>query len=67
MQIDTSKPRPAGVYDGLLGGKDNYPVDQRVGETLPEQSRAILSEEAFVHLPWAKLLPYGNGKLVLRS
>ncbi|WP_443070701.1 SAM-dependent methyltransferase [Streptomyces sp. NBC_01601] len=39
MHIDTSKPHPARVYDWLLGGKDNYPVDQRIGETLPEQSR----------------------------
>ncbi|WP_345961833.1 SAM-dependent methyltransferase [Streptomyces sp. BRB040] len=37
--IDTSKPHPARVYDWLLGGKDNYPVDQRVGETLPEEAR----------------------------
>ncbi|WTF16586.1 SAM-dependent methyltransferase [Streptomyces sp. NBC_01601] len=39
VHIDTSKPHPARVYDWLLGGKDNYPVDQRIGETLPEQSR----------------------------
>ena len=30
-RIDTSKPHPARVYDWLLGGKDNYPVDQAVG------------------------------------
>jgi hypothetical protein len=39
MRIDTGKPHPARVYDWLLGGKDNYPVDQRVGETLPPQAR----------------------------
>lgn len=38
-RIDTSKPHPARVYDWLLGGKDNYPVDRRVGETLPPQAR----------------------------
>ncbi|WP_030187125.1 SAM-dependent methyltransferase [Streptomyces sp. NRRL S-813] len=27
-RIDTSKPHPARVYDALLGGKDNYPVDR---------------------------------------
>ncbi|MEV8333851.1 SAM-dependent methyltransferase [Streptomyces niveus] len=34
-QIDTSKPHPARVYDWLLGGKDNYPVDQALGKSLP--------------------------------
>ncbi|MFB7914674.1 SAM-dependent methyltransferase [Streptomyces sp. NPDC056061] len=38
-RIDTSRPHPARVYDWLLGGKDNYPVDQQVGETLPEAAR----------------------------
>ena len=37
--IDTSKPHPARVYDWLLGGKDNYPVDQKVGEALPAETR----------------------------
>ena len=27
-RIDTTKPHPARVYDVLLGGKDNYPVDR---------------------------------------
>ncbi|MEU3183970.1 SAM-dependent methyltransferase [Streptomyces sp. NPDC006923] len=38
-QIDTSKPHPARVYDWLLGGKDNYPVDQEVGEKLPPEAK----------------------------
>ncbi|MEU6659959.1 SAM-dependent methyltransferase [Streptomyces sp. NPDC046821] len=38
--IDTSKPHPARVYDWLLGGKDNYPVDQAMGEKLPGEARA---------------------------
>lgn len=29
--IDTSRPHPARVYDWYLGGKDNYPADQRLG------------------------------------
>ncbi|MGW2230351.1 SAM-dependent methyltransferase [Streptomyces formicae] len=32
--IDTSKPHPARIYDYLLGGKDNYEVDQRAGDEL---------------------------------
>ncbi|MGV9241065.1 SAM-dependent methyltransferase, partial [Streptomyces nigra] len=31
VQIDTSRAHPARVYDWLLGGKDNYPVDEAVG------------------------------------
>ncbi|MGP4048941.1 SAM-dependent methyltransferase [Streptomyces sp. 2A115] len=31
QRIDTSKPHPARVYDWLLGGKDNYPVDEELG------------------------------------
>ena len=37
--IDTSKAHPARVYDWLLGGKDNYPVDEAVGEKLPPEAR----------------------------
>jgi hypothetical protein len=49
-QIDTSKPHPARVYDWLLGGKDNYPVDQQVGETLPEEARGNAARNrAFMH------------------
>ncbi len=29
-RIDTTKPHPARVYDWLLGGKDNYPVDEQL-------------------------------------
>ncbi|MDH6224411.1 MULTISPECIES: SAM-dependent methyltransferase [Streptomyces] len=28
--IDTSKPHPARMYDWMLGGKDNYPVDEEL-------------------------------------
>ncbi|GGW95019.1 hypothetical protein GCM10010297_15930 [Streptomyces malachitofuscus] len=38
-QIDTGKAHPARVYDWLLGGKDNYPVDEAVGEKLPPEAR----------------------------
>ena len=32
--IDTSRPHPARIYDYLLGGKDNYEVDQQAGDAL---------------------------------
>src|SRR6266511_2738859 len=31
-QIDTMKAHPARIYDCLLGGKDNYPVDREAAE-----------------------------------
>ncbi|MEU8932329.1 SAM-dependent methyltransferase [Streptomyces sp. NPDC048409] len=34
VEIDTSKPHPARIYDYLLGGKDNYEVDRRAGDQL---------------------------------
>lgn len=34
LPIDTSKPHPARVYDWLLGGRDNYPVDEEMGRQL---------------------------------
>jgi SAM-dependent methyltransferase len=40
--IDTSKPHPARMYDWMLGGKDNYPVDE-------ELARHMLAIEP--HLP----------------
>jgi hypothetical protein len=40
IEIDTSVAHPARVWDYWLGGKDNYPADQQVGdhlnETMPE-------------------------------
>lgn len=39
LRVDTSRPHPARVYDWLLGGKDNHPVDQRVAEQLPAEAR----------------------------
>jgi hypothetical protein len=34
VQIDTSKPHPARMYDWYLGGKDNYPVDEAMGRQM---------------------------------
>ncbi|MGW4299555.1 SAM-dependent methyltransferase [Streptomyces sp. NPDC004646] len=59
-RIDTSKPHPARVYDWLLGGKDNYPVDQQVGETLPEESRrSAARNREFMHRASAWLARQG--------
>ncbi|MFJ9626953.1 SAM-dependent methyltransferase [Streptomyces sp. NPDC101175] len=49
-QIDTSKAHPARVYDWLLGGKDNYPADEAVGERLPPEARdAARQNRQFMH------------------
>ncbi|MEY9990529.1 hypothetical protein ABIE67_002561 [Streptomyces sp. V4I8] len=39
-QIDTSKPHPARMYDWYLGGKDNYPVDEAMGQQCSPSTRA---------------------------
>ncbi|MDH6522682.1 hypothetical protein M2163_000810 [Streptomyces sp. SAI-135] len=39
FNVDTSKPHPARVYDWLLGGENNYPVDREIGQALPPETR----------------------------
>lgn len=54
--IDTSRPHPARVYDYLLGGKDNYPVDQELGAQMPPVAKAgVAQNRAFMHraVGWA--------------
>jgi hypothetical protein len=59
-QIDTSKPHPARVYDWLLGGKDNYPVDEAVGEKLPPEAHAAARQNRqFMHRAAAWLAAQG--------
>ncbi|MEU5715416.1 SAM-dependent methyltransferase [Streptomyces sp. NPDC020403] len=59
-RIDTSTPHPARVYDWLLGGKDNYPVDQEVGERLPAEARGNAARNrAFMHRASAWLARQG--------
>ncbi|WP_328496223.1 SAM-dependent methyltransferase [Streptomyces sp. NBC_00414] len=51
-EIDTSRPHPARIYDYLLGGKDNYEVDQRAGDELaavaPEIRIGVRANRAFM-------------------
>ena len=51
-EIDTSRPHPARIYDYLLGGKDNYEVDQRAGDELaaaaPEVRIGVRANRAFL-------------------
>ncbi len=60
LAIDTSKAHPARVYDWLLGGKDNYPIDEAVGERLPAEARdAARQNRAFMHRAAAWLAAQG--------
>ncbi|MFI1368641.1 SAM-dependent methyltransferase [Streptomyces griseochromogenes] len=51
-EIDTSRPHPARIYDYLLGGKDNYEVDQLAGDELaaaaPEVRIGVRANRAFL-------------------
>ncbi|MGW2379791.1 SAM-dependent methyltransferase [Streptomyces sp. NPDC001658] len=51
-EIDTSRPHPARIYDYLLGGKDNYEVDQQAGDALaaraPEARLSVRANRAFL-------------------
>jgi O-methyltransferase involved in polyketide biosynthesis len=59
-RIDTSKAHPARVYDWLLGGKDNYPVDEAVGEKLPPEAHdAARQNRQFMHRAAAWLAAQG--------
>ncbi|MEU3661271.1 SAM-dependent methyltransferase [Streptomyces sp. NPDC032940] len=58
--IDTGRAHPARVYDWLLGGKDNYPVDEAVGATLPPEARiGALQNRAFMNRAVAHLAAQG--------
>jgi SAM-dependent methyltransferase len=55
-QIDTSRPHSARVYDALLNGKDNYPVDRELVDSLPDFFRdAARQNRRFMHraVAWA--------------
>ncbi|MFD9461534.1 SAM-dependent methyltransferase [Streptomyces sp. NPDC060027] len=53
MEIDTSKPHPARMYDWYLGGKDNYPVDEEMGRQMlaldPRVPVMARVNRAFIH------------------
>ncbi|WP_326656343.1 SAM-dependent methyltransferase [Streptomyces sp. NBC_00385] len=53
VEIDTSKPHPARMYDWFLGGKDNYPIDEQMARQLlavDERGRDMARvNRAFMH------------------
>ncbi|MFF9151619.1 SAM-dependent methyltransferase [Streptomyces sp. NPDC014846] len=53
VEIDTSRPHPARIYDYLLGGTDHYEVDQRAGDAIaaaaPEVRIGVRANRAFLH------------------
>src|SRR6266568_2339405 len=54
-QIDQSKPSIARVYDYLLGGKDNYEVDRKIGDFFIED------------LPGSVAIAYANRQALIRA
>lgn len=63
--IDTSRPHSARVYDSLLGGKDNYPVDQEVAEHLPIEAKiGARQNRAFMNRATAWLAGEGVGQFL---
>ncbi|WP_413760803.1 SAM-dependent methyltransferase [Streptomyces sp. MMBL 11-3] len=57
---DTTRPHPARVYDWLLGGSSNHPVDRKVGEALPGETRGNAARNrAFMHRATAWLARNG--------
>ncbi|SCE03425.1 S-adenosyl methyltransferase, partial [Streptomyces sp. di188] len=41
VEIDTTRPHPARMYDWYLGGKDNYPVDEAMGRQMLEMEPRV--------------------------
>jgi SAM-dependent methyltransferase len=44
LEIDTSVPQSARVYDYWLGGKDHFPADRALGEAIAEQLPTIRTQ-----------------------
>ncbi|RII08125.1 S-adenosyl methyltransferase [Streptomyces sp. YIM 130001] len=60
LVIDTTRPHPARIYDWLLGGKDNYLVDQEMAQKLPPEARDnARRNRAFMHRAAAWLADRG--------
>ncbi|MGW3667259.1 SAM-dependent methyltransferase [Streptomyces sp. NPDC005141] len=63
IEIDTSKPHPARMYDWYLGGKDNYPVDEEMGRQMlaldPRVPVMARVNRAFMHRATRRLAQNG--------
>ncbi|AVH60729.1 MULTISPECIES: SAM-dependent methyltransferase [Streptomyces] len=65
LRFTTDTAHPARVYDWLLGGKDNYPVDEAVGEKLPPEARdAARQNRQFMHRAAAWLAAQGTDQFL---
>ncbi|NEW39905.1 SAM-dependent methyltransferase [Nocardia cyriacigeorgica] len=53
--VDPNTPSIARVYDYLLGGKDNYPVDQEIGDHFK------------INLPGSVAIAFGNRQALVRG
>ncbi|WP_037683914.1 SAM-dependent methyltransferase [Streptomyces griseus] len=69
LQIDTSRPHPARMYDYFLGGKDNYVVDQEAAEKFieaaPEVRVAVRANRHFMHRAVRHVVAEGGIRQIL--
>lgn len=69
VKIDTSKPHPARMYDYMLGGKDNYEVDQEAAERFikaaPEARMAVRANRSFLHRAVRHVVAEGGIRQIL--
>ncbi|WP_030610950.1 SAM-dependent methyltransferase [Streptomyces fulvoviolaceus] len=69
VQIDTSKPHPARMYDYFLGGKDNYEVDREAAERFikaaPEVRDGVRANRRFMHRAVRHVVAEGGIRQIL--
>jgi hypothetical protein len=67
LDLDTSVPSPARMYDYWLGGKDHFPVDRRAGEAVlevfPEMRRGVRENRALL----GRMVRYLAGEVRIRQ
>jgi hypothetical protein len=67
LELDTSTPSPARMYDYWLGGKDNFPVDREAGEAVlevfPEMRRGVRENRALLR----RMVEYLAGEAGIRQ
>jgi hypothetical protein len=67
LELDTSTPSPARMYDYWLGGKDHFPVDREAGEAVlevfPEMRRGVRDNRALLR----RMVEYLAGEAEVRQ
>lgn len=66
-RTDTSRAQPARVYDWLLGGKDNYPVDRAAGDQYKETFPGVVDVARASRLFLTRSVRYLAGEAGVRQ